>query len=121
MNEDDVAAGEFRPAGHPVLDEFAVVADELKVQALHIAARDALARRRQLDVAETLAEGEIGRLDGVLDQRSVDLVGDRVHKGRVAFEFGEPERQARHLTTVSITSAMMSCAWSSSAPLRKLV
>jgi len=26
-----------------------------------------------------------------------------------------------HLTTVSITSAMMSCAWSSSTPARKLM
>ena len=93
MNEDDVAAGEFLAARHLVLDELAVVADEFEVEILHPAAGVALAGGRLADVAKTLPEGEVGRLDGVLEHRSVDLVGDRVEEGRVALELGEPERR----------------------------
>ena len=93
VNEDDVAAGEFLAARHLLLDELAVVADELEVEILHLAAGVALAGGRLLDVAKPLPEGEIGRLDGVLEHRAVDLVGDRVEEGRVALELGEPERR----------------------------
>src|SRR5208337_465903 len=60
MNDDDVAACEFLTAGHPVLHELAVVADELEVEALHVAAGAALAGCRQLDIAKPLAESEVG-------------------------------------------------------------
>jgi hypothetical protein len=43
MNEDNVATGQFLAAGHPVLDELAMVADELEVEVLHLAAGVALA------------------------------------------------------------------------------
>src|SRR5207237_3105276 len=48
-----------------------------------------------LDVAQTLTEGEVGRLDGVLEKRSVNLVVERVEEGRVALELREPERRAQ--------------------------
>ena len=73
-------------------DELAVVNDELDVEALHPAAGLALAAVGLLDVAQPLAEGEIRLLDRILQERPVDLVGDRVDEGRVAFELGEAER-----------------------------
>jgi len=60
MNDDDVETGEFLAPSHPVLDELAMVADELEVEALHVAAGAALAGCRQLDVAEAPAKGEVG-------------------------------------------------------------
>ena len=48
-----------------------------------------------LDAAEPLAEGKIGLLDRILQERSIDLVGERVDEGRVAFELGEAERRTQ--------------------------
>ena len=76
VHQDDVAAGEFVAAGHLLLDELAVVADEFEVEILHPAAGVALAGGCLTDVAKTLPEGEIGRLHGILQHRAVDLVGD---------------------------------------------
>ena len=95
VNEDDIATGEFLAATHPMLDELAIVADELEVEDLHLAAGAALAGCGLLDVAEPLAEGEVGRFDRVLKHRSIDLVADRVDKNRITLEFGEPERRAQ--------------------------
>ena len=72
-----------------------MVADELQVEVLHLPAGAALAGCCLTDVAQPLTEGEVGRLDGVLEERSVNLVVDRVEKGRVALELGEPERRAQ--------------------------
>ena len=71
------------------------MADELQVEVLHISAGAAFAGRCLLDVAQPLTESEVGRLDRVLEERSVNLVVDRVEKGRVALELGEPERRAQ--------------------------
>src|SRR5450631_1280394 len=95
MNDDDIATGELFAASHPVLDELAMVADKLQVEVLHIPAGAAFAGCRLLDVAQALAEGEVGRLNGVLEERSVNLVADCVEKGRVTLELGEPERRAQ--------------------------
>ena len=92
MDQDHVSSGEFLPAGHPLPDELAVVNDELDVEALHAAAGLALAAVGPADVAQPLAEGEIRLLDQILHERPVDLVGERVNEGRVAFELGEAER-----------------------------
>ena len=97
MDQDHVASGQFLPAGHPLPDELAAVNDELDVEALHAAARLALAAVGLLDVAQPLAEGEIRLLDRILQERPVDLVGERVDEGRVAFELGEAERRAQRL------------------------
>ena len=91
MDKDYVPPGEFLPAGHLLPDELAVVNDELDVEVLHAAARLALAAVGPLDVAEPLAEGEIRLLDRILQERPVDLVGERINESRVAFEFGEAE------------------------------
>ena len=70
MNENDIATSEFLAAGHPLLDELAMVADEFEVEVLHPAAGAALARCCLLDVAEPLSEGEVRRLNGVLGEAS---------------------------------------------------
>ena len=93
VDQDHVPAGEFLAAGHLLPDELAVMNDELDVEALHPAAGLALAAVGLLDVAEPLAESKIGLLDQILQERPVDLVGERVNEGRVAFEFGEAERR----------------------------
>src|SRR6266571_4503860 len=95
MNDDDIATGELLAASHPVLDELAMVADELQVELLYIPAGAAFAGCCLTDVAQPLTEGEVGRLDGVLEERSVNFVVDRVEKGRVTLELGEPERRAQ--------------------------
>src|ERR1700722_4561890 len=68
---------------------------ELDVEALHPAARLALARAGLLDAAEPLAEGEIGLFDRILDERSIDFVGKRIDESRVAFELCEAERRTQ--------------------------
>ena len=108
MDQDHVPPGEFLSARHFLPDEFAVVNDELDVEALHAAARLALAAVGLFDVAQPLAEGEIRLLDRILQERPVDLVGERVNEGRVAFEFGEAERRTQRPQSVSMISAMMS-------------
>ncbi len=92
MDQDHVPACEFLAAGHLLPDELAVVNDELDVEFLHAAAGPALAAVGLLDVAEPLAKGEIRLLNQILQERPVDLVGERVNEGRVAFELGEAER-----------------------------
>ena len=91
MDQDHVSPSELLPAGHLLPDKLAVVNDELDVEVLHAAAGLALAAVGLLDVAEPLAEGEIRLLDRILQERPVDLVGERVNEGRVAFELGEAE------------------------------
>jgi hypothetical protein len=51
-----------------LLDELAMVADEFEVEVLHPAAGAALARCCLPDVAEPLSEGEVRRLNGVLEE-----------------------------------------------------
>src|SRR4051812_5245802 len=93
MNEDDIATSDFLTASHPVTDEIPMVADELQVEVLHLAAGAALAGRCLLDVAEPFAEGEICRLNRILEEGAVELFGDRINEGCVAFQFGEAERR----------------------------
>jgi hypothetical protein len=50
MDENDIATSEFLAAGHPLLDELAMVADEFEVEVLHPAAGAVLARCCLLDV-----------------------------------------------------------------------
>ena len=91
VDQDHVAAGEFLAARHLLPDELAVMNHELDVEALHPAAGLALATAGLLDAAEPLAERKIGLFDRILHERSIELVGERIDEGRVAFEFGEPE------------------------------
>jgi hypothetical protein len=93
MNEDDISTGQFLAAGHLLPDELAMMADEFEVQLLHVGAGKALAGGRLLDIAQPPAESEVCGLDGVLKQRSVDPVGDRVDKNSIALEFGKSERR----------------------------
>ena len=122
MDQDHVSSSEFLPAGHPLPDELAVVNDELDVEVLHAAAGPALAAVGLLDGTQPPAEGEIRLLDRILQARPVDLVVARVNEGRVAFELGKPERgPERPDKSVSMKSAMMSWARSSSTPDTKVV
>src|SRR5215212_6217048 len=95
VDEDHVAASEFLPARHAVPDKLAVMADELEIERLHLAASVALARRRLLDGAQAPAEGEVGCLDSILEQRSVDLLGQGVDEDSVTLEFRDPEWRAQ--------------------------
>ena len=88
MTEDDIAASEFLAASHLVPDELAMVADELEVEVLHLTASATLAGCCLLDVADPLTEGEVCRLDRILEARAVELFGDRTNEGCIAFEFG---------------------------------
>ena len=97
VDQDHVAAGEFLQAPHLLPDELAMVHDELDVEALHAAAGLALAAVGLLDVAQPLAEGEIGLLDRILQERPVDFVGERIDESGVAFEFGQTERRTQRL------------------------
>jgi hypothetical protein len=76
-------------------DEFAVMNHELDVEALHPGAGLALATAGLLDAAKPLAECKIGLFDRILHERSVDLVGERVDEGCVAFELGKAERRTQ--------------------------
>jgi len=40
-----------------------------------------------------LRKGEVCRLDRILEARAVELFGDRINEGSIAFEFGEAERR----------------------------
>jgi L-arabinose transport system ATP-binding protein len=60
-----------------------------------LAAGLALATASLFDVAEPLAERKIGLFDRILHERPIDLVGERVDEGRVAFELGEVERRTQ--------------------------
>jgi hypothetical protein len=60
VDKDHIPAGEFLAARHFLPDELALMNDELDVEALHPAAGLALAAIGLLDVAEPLAEREIG-------------------------------------------------------------
>jgi hypothetical protein len=96
LTEDDIAASEFLAASHLVPDELAMVADELEVEVLHLTASATLAGCCLLDVADPLTEGEVCRLDRILEARAVELFGDRINEGSIAFEFGEAERRTEH-------------------------
>jgi hypothetical protein len=95
VDEDHVAAGKLLATRHLLPDELAVMNDELDVEALHLAASLALAAIGLFEVAQPLAERETGLLDGILQQRAVDLGGGRVNERRVAFEFREAERRTQ--------------------------
>ena len=95
VNQDHVPAGKLLAARHLLPDELAVMNHELDVEALHPAAGLALARAGLLDAAEPLAEREISLLDRILQERPVDLVGERVDEGRVAFKLREAERRTQ--------------------------
>ena len=68
VDEDYVPSGKLLAARHLLSDEFAVVNDELDVEALHPAASLALAAVGLLDVAEPLPEREIRSLDRILEE-----------------------------------------------------
>src|ERR1700722_10046606 len=68
---------------------------KLDIEALHSAAGLALATAGLLDAPKPLAERKIGLFDAILHQRSIDLVGERVDEGCVAFELGEAKRRTQ--------------------------
>jgi hypothetical protein len=100
VDRDHVPAGELLTAQHLLPDELAVMNRKLDVEALHPTAGLALATVGLFDVAEPFAERKIGLFDRILHERPIDLVGERVDEGRVAFELGEAEpRSARRSST----------------------
>src|SRR5262249_21967508 len=64
---------------------------ELKIKIAHRNAGFALASRCLLDVAQPATELKIGRLDSVLEERAVDLLGHGVDEGGIALELGKSE------------------------------
>jgi hypothetical protein len=91
MHDDHIGAGELLAAGHLVLDERAVMRDELDVQILHLGAGLAGAGGRLADVAQPSPEGEIGGFHRVLQQRSVHLLAHRIDERGIALELRQPE------------------------------
>ena len=91
MDHDHVATDQFLATGHPLPGDQAVMDDELQVEPGDVGAGVAVALRRLADVAQAPPEGDVAVLDRVLEDRSVDHVGDDVGEGRVALEFGQSE------------------------------
>src|SRR5262249_2599846 len=97
MDEDHIASGKLFAPAHLLLHHLAAMDDELKIKIAHRNAGFALASRGLLDVAEPAAEFKIGRLDSVLQERAVDLLGHRVDEGGIALKLGKPERRSEAL------------------------
>src|SRR6516164_8186168 len=97
MDEDHVASGKLFAPGHLLLHHFAVMDDELEIKIAHCNAGFALASRCLLDVAQPTTELKIGRLDGILQERAVDLLGHGIDEGGIAFKLGKPERRPEAL------------------------
>jgi hypothetical protein len=91
MDDDHVTTYEFLPSGHPLPRDEAVMDDELEVEPRDVGTGVAFALGRLPDVAEAPPEGDVAMLDRVLEDRSVDDVGDNVGEGRVALELGQAE------------------------------
>ena len=106
--------------GDPLTDDPAVMGDDLEIEARHQDARVAVADRCLADVAEAAAEREVAAFD--VSWR----VGPSMVSVTTYTNAASPSSLARRNvgrsdpTTVPIRSARMSCAWSSSAPARKL-
>ena len=91
MDDDHVRPGELVTPRNRRSDVRAVVDEQLEVQLRGERARVAVAGRRLVDAAQPPAEREVGRFDGVEEQRAVrPAVLDAQERG-VAFEFRETE------------------------------
>jgi hypothetical protein len=110
VNQDHVPAGELFAARHLLPDELAVMNHKLDIEALHPAAGLALATAGLLDAAKPLAERKIGLFDRVLHQRSIDLVGKRVHEAASPSNLARRKGGRSTRTSVFMMSAMMSWA-----------
>ena len=93
MGDDHVAPDELLRRRDSLADDLAVVRDKLEIELRDEHARVAVAARCLADVTQPALECEIAALDRVLQQRSVDALGDRVDEGRVAFELGQAEHR----------------------------
>ena len=93
MDQDHIAPGKLFAPTHLLLHHLAVMDDELKIQIAHRNASFAFARRCLLHVAQAAAELVISRLDGVLQERPIGLLGHGVDEGGIALKLGEPERR----------------------------
>ena len=89
VDEDHIASSKLFAPAHLLLHHLAVVDDELEIEIAHRNAGFAFADRGLLDVAHAPAELEIGRLDDVLQERTVDILGDHVVEGGIALELGK--------------------------------
>jgi len=63
--------------------------DELEIKIAHRNAGFPLADRGLLDVAQTPTKLEIGRLDSILQERAVDLLGYRVDESGIALKLAK--------------------------------
>ena len=93
MGDDHVAPDELLGRCDPLADDLAVVRDKLEVELRDEHARVAFTARGLADVTQPALECEVAALDRVLQQRSVDALGDRVDERRVAFELGQAEHR----------------------------
>jgi len=91
VDEYHVASGKLFAPAHFLLNHLAVMDDELKIQIAHRNASFAFARRCLLHVAQAAAELVISRLDSVLQERPIGLLGHGVDEGGIALKLGEPE------------------------------
>ena len=101
-----------------VFDKLTMMTHEFQVEGLHLVTRAAFACGGKLDVPQALSKREICAFGRILEHRSIGLLAYRINESCVALEFGEPEGGRSRLKIVSIKSAMMSCAWPSSAAFR---
>src|SRR5215469_9303393 len=97
MDEDHIASGKLFAPAHLLLHHLTMMDDELEIKIAHCNAGFALASRCLLDVAQPATELKIGRLDGVLKERAVDLLGHGVDEGGIALKLGKPERWSEAL------------------------
>jgi hypothetical protein len=91
MDDDHIGTEQLLAARNALAQDLAVVDDELQVEVRDPDAGVAVARRRLADVTSAAAEAEVATLDGVEEERSVDLPGGCGNERRVALELGEPE------------------------------
>ena len=93
MDEDDVRSGQLVATGDATADEGAVVDEQLQVEPGSQPARVAVATRGLVDAPQAPPEGEVGRLDGVEEERPIGAsVLDEEECG-VALELRQPERR----------------------------
>ena len=95
MHDDHVRPQKLLAAGDPLAQRHPVVDDELEVEVGDPNTGVAGARGRLADVATAPAEPEVAAFDGIEQERTVELVGRRVHERGVALELREPERRTQ--------------------------
>jgi hypothetical protein len=91
MDENHFASCKLFTSAHLLLHHLAVMDDELEIKIAHRNAGFALADRGLFDVAQTPTELEIGRLNSILQERAVDLLGYRVDESGIALKLGKSE------------------------------